>query len=321
MKFSNMKSTHASLLASSLLFHFGTAFHPSLGSDPRPKIFRAAAVATADVEIADVTTKYIDPDDRHDKDIDDLVAYYRDSNNRRAHAIAPPGYGKTLFSLGTMVELCKTQKHSMKIALYVVPRLNLADQVLESCDTFGVFRDLPHKRIIVGSRTNRREQRTTKAEVIADFLTGTAGDASSKETGMHFVVSTYESLPRVGEALRLIQAEQRLPSPPSIDFAIFDEAHRTEGGSKYTGYGLYDENIHIEQRLFVTATPVNYTDTPVKIDVIGRRNTNDGSLGLVTKSKSSRIEVRSINNKDLYGPCIVQKASVECIADGITVPI
>ena len=43
---------------------------------------------------------------------------------------------------------------------------------------------------------------------------------------------------------------------PPIDFAIFDEAHRTTGraGTMY-GYALHDKNIQINKRLFLTATP------------------------------------------------------------------
>ena len=267
-------------------------------------------------------SEYIDPDDRHDKDIDALIDYYFEhEDHRRAHAIAPPGYGKTLFSLLTLTELMARGQ-----VLYVVPRLNLADQVLGSCDKFGVFRNNRHRRIMIGSRTNRHEQRTTKPEVIAEFLSGavtTNGDDASSE--MHFVVSTYDSLPRVGEALQIIQEEQGLDAPPSIDFAIFDEAHRTEGYSDLMGFGLYDENIDIKQRMFVTATPNDYTDRPRRLDVIGYRKTEDGSVGLITKSvregDEPRIEVRSFRDENLYGPCVVQKTSEECVANGITVPI
>ncbi|KAL3903682.1 MAG: hypothetical protein SGILL_010354, partial [Bacillariaceae sp.] len=79
----------------------------------------------------------------------------------------------------------------------------------------------------------------------------------------------------------------------------------------------------IAQRMFVTATPTDYTDTPQKLDVLGVKRNKDGSLGLITKREPEppRIPVRSLGNENLYGPCIVKKTNAECIGSGITVPI
>lgn len=61
--------------------------------------------------------------------------------------------------------------------------------------------------------------------------------------------------------------------------------------------------------------------------MIGYRKRDDGSVRLITKRSSPdegdepRVEVGSFRDKDVYGPCIIQKTSKECLEDRITVPI
>ena len=239
-----------------------------------------------------------------------------------AEPLAPPGYGKTLLALQTMAEL-RARGEPINTALHVVPTITLVDQALAACDEYGIFRDVPHKRMIVASKTSRKEKRTTKAEVIAEFL-----ESSRAHNETSFLACTYKSLHRVGEALRIIQQRRALGSPPSIDFATFDEAHNTEGCAETTAFGLYDDSIFINRRLFVTGTSKNYTDTPQRHQVLGSKlNDKDGSRSLVTKPSSpeqedsDRIKARSFRNGDLYGPCLFRRTNQDCVDNNITVPV
>ena len=231
----------------------------SRGYFPEDIVTRAAGELDSD---------FVEPDDRHAEGVDALANCFAprssvisnnfggggnndniDSNDtgpinddqdddcRRAHALAPPGYGKTLLALQTMAEL-RARGEPINTALYVVPTITLVDQALAACDEYGIFRNVPHNRMIVASKTSRKEKRTTKAEVIAEFL-----ESSLAHNETSFLACTYKSLHRVGEALRIIQQRRGLDSPPSIDFATFDEAHNTEGCAETTAYGLYDDNI------------------------------------------------------------------------------
>ena len=322
--------------------------HSTLPKDyfPEDKVTRAADDSDSD---------FVEPDDRHAEGVDALANYFaprssdtssnifgsgssddsiggkdigpvndddRDDDHRRAHALAPPGYGKTLLALQTMAEL-RARGEPINTVLYVVPTIKLVDQALQACDEYGIFRDVPHKRMIVASKTSRKEKRTTKAEVIAEFL-----ESSRAHNETSFLACTYKSLHRVGEALRIIQQRRGLDLPPSIDFATFDEAHNTEGCSETTAYGLYDDNIFINRRLFVTGTARNYTDTPQKRQVLGSKlNSKDGSRSLVTKRSSpekedsDRIKARSFRNRDLYGPCLFRRINQDCVDKNITVPV
>ena len=71
------------------------------------------------------------------------------------------------------------------------------------------------------------------------------------------IFSTYQSSRKVGEAVRIVQADH-----PVFRFrlGLFDEAHKTAGheGTDFA-YALKDENVPIANRLFMTATPRVYT--------------------------------------------------------------
>ena len=157
---------------------------------------------------------FVEPDDRHEEAVDALASYFvpgsrsgdnsgrsgggsnggfgaedasthalDDHDHRRAHAIAPPGYGKTLLSLLTLKEVMARDQTKVKTAIYVVPTLPLTDQTLTACDKYGVFRNIPHKRLIVSSGTSRTEERTTKPEVIARFLADSAAASTANDEG------------------------------------------------------------------------------------------------------------------------------------------
>lgn len=76
---------------------------------------------------------------------------------------------------------------------------------------------------------------TTRPEVIDSFL--------NRGEGARVIFSTYQSMP-------LIVADE------PIDLAVIDEAHRTAGAlGRPVSHVLSDNNIRIDKRLFMTATP------------------------------------------------------------------
>jgi predicted helicase len=81
---------------------------------------------------------------------------------------------------------------------------------------------------------------TTDKKEIATFL-------KRKGTGHRIVFTTYQSSHRLAEAARSVNH--------SFDLAIFDEAHKTVGvKQKAFATLLFEKNISIKQRLFMTAT-------------------------------------------------------------------
>ena len=107
---------------------------------------------------------------------------------------------------------------------------------------------------------------TTNASEIKAFL-------NKRINAQRIVFVTYHSGPVFAEAARLARA--------TIDLAIFDEAHKTVGAQvKSFATLLFDKNIRIRQRMFVTATE--------------------------RVVRGSHDDVVSMDKQELYGDCIYQ---------------
>mmetsp|Transcript_6584 Transcript_6584/g.18909 ORF Transcript_6584/g.18909 Transcript_6584/m.18909 type:complete len:151 (-) Transcript_6584:1217-1669(-) len=131
----------------------------------------------------------------------------------------------------------------------------------------------------VASKTSLKQQpRSTDEAEIADFLTSNGN--SVRQIRLKILVGTYISLYKIGKAIR---GSSGCDLSHCIDFAVLDKAHKMEGLSNRVrdrfcstkrrsrsikkrerafSYGLYDSNIEIRNRLFMTGTPHNYPEKP-----------------------------------------------------------
>jgi len=83
---------------------------------------------------------------------------------------------------------------------------------------------------------------STNSEVIGNFIHQT-----TSRNQVQIVLSTYDSVPKVAAAM---------DDGDVFDVGIFDEAHNMAGQQgKKRAFALSDDNIMIEKRLFMTATP------------------------------------------------------------------
>jgi len=91
------------------------------------------------------------------------------------------------------------------------------------------------------------------------------------------------------------QSSHIIPKDVVFDLGIFDEAHKT--AHKDMGsfrYALYDENVTIKKRLFLTATPRHYQ----------------------LKGKTTHLEY-SMSNEKVYGPVVYRLDFAQAIKRGI----
>jgi len=266
----------------------------------RKSVAVEVSVASSDV-LEQKRKEEHEKDDRNVEIVEELIGHFLAKD--RGNVQLPPGWGKNQVALQTLRKFYQLEEdkkvkeegiESNKIvsAIYVTPNLKLVDQVLDSLDIFGTFSGIPHQRLIVASQTGRVDEScTTSVDDISAFLTSESeGRLSKKSTSMRFIVSTYHSLPKVGEALKKLGG--------TINFGIFDEAHRMEGNGKLYGLGLFDENIPIDKRLFATATARNSIKPPRKVD-----------------------NVRSFLDESLFGKCIVKQTQHESVEQNVTLPI
>jgi predicted helicase len=104
----------------------------------------------------------------------------------------------------------------------------------------------------------------------------------SNDKGVKIVFCTYQS-------------SNIIPKDIKFDLAIFDEAHKT--AHKDMGafrYALYDDNVSIKKRLFLTATPRHYQ----------------------LKGRTTHLEY-SMSNEEIYGPIVYRLDFAQAIKKGI----
>lgn len=190
------------------------------------------------------------PKPYQDEAIKNIVSTLQD--NDRAHAVMACGTGKTLIALWTAEFINPTK------ILVLVPSLTLLQQTLEEWAKHNNWGDRFNYICVCSDASvdNLREDDIaqidkmdvsikvdTDPSIVRNFL-------NINNNSIKIIFSTYQSAPIVAAALK---------NSESIDLAIFDEAHKTTGAdNKLFGFCLYEKNISIKKRLFLTATPKHY---------------------------------------------------------------
>ncbi|MDP3351957.1 MAG: Helicase associated domain protein [Hydrogenophaga sp.] len=181
----------------------------------------------------------------------------------RASVVMACGTGKTL------VEMWASQAMDKTRTIVFVPTINLLQQVFhewrDQNKGAGDFRALcVCSDSSVGTEPEGEGGSGETDEVVLgagdiDFPTCTApavvnaflNDAKKDPLARAVIFCTYHSAHIVGQAMAMRRKGDR-----SIGLGIFDEAHKTACAvGKPFGYALSDDNLHIDKRLFFTATP------------------------------------------------------------------
>lgn len=175
------------------------------------------------------------------------ASYFRDSKNTRGKIIHPCGSGKSLTGYWVSELL------DAKTVLIAVPSLALVRQTLSVWTREAVANNRDIDWIAVCSdegvsTSDDPAMRTadlgievhTDTNLIAKFL-------SNHSIGTKVVITTYQS----GRAV----SESATNSGTCFDLGIYDEAHKTVGRKdKAFAHLLYNENIEVKRRVFMTAT-------------------------------------------------------------------
>jgi superfamily II DNA or RNA helicase len=203
-------------------------------------------------------TAYI-PMEHQVKALKDSVEYFIDGNNSRGKLIFPCGAGKSLTGFWMTQELKSTS------TLIAVPSLSLVKQTLDVYLREIVARGIKVKWLCICSdegigKDDEIMENTesigipcqTNLDYIEKWL-----ETNREEHKIIF--TTYQS----GRIIADVSKKLNI----SFDLGIFDEAHKTVGlNKKLFSYLLFDENISIEKRIFMTATERFYSGS--KEDII-----------------------------------------------------
>lgn len=217
-------------------------------------------------------------------------------NKDRIQLIMSCGTGKSLTSMWIHERFVNDLENSITVLFY--PSLFLVNQ------TYNIYKEntiLKFNPLVVCSEKAIGENEnddvfeidlnevkypvTTNIEDIKIYI-------QDKSIKHKIIFVTYQSSTLIGEALRELNVVATL--------GIFDEAHKTSTSnidSKFA-YGLKDENIPIEKRLFMTATAKH-----IKFNINNKENED--------------VEVFSMDNTELYGTVAYEYSMRKAISDKI----
>jgi superfamily II DNA or RNA helicase len=257
-----------------------------------------------------VSLQPFQPRDHQKKALSEAVEYFVNEGNARGKLIFPCGAGKSLTGFW-MLQALKS-----KSTLIAVPSLSLVKQTLDVylreivahkrkvkwlciCSDEGIGQDDD----VVFYTENLGVPCQTDPEYIEQWL------KENKDEEI-IVFTTYQSGRIIAEISKKLNY--------SFDLAIFDEAHKTVGSDKKLfSHLLFEENISIQKRIFMTATERFYRGSKDDIismddfDIYGDTFTQMSfkeaiELGLLTDYKVITIEVKKSeiaefikNNKDI----------------------
>jgi len=193
------------------------------------------------------------PRDHQKEALTEAASYFSDAENSRGKLIMPCGTGKSLTSYWIAEVL------NARSVLVAVPSLALIRQSLDVWTRESVANKRDIDWICVCSDETVSDIERDDALVLTQDLgirVHTNPDEIAvwlkENSNKHRVVfSTYQSGKAVVEAAGKADI--------IFDLGIFDEAHKTVGKvDRLFSYLLYDENIPIEKRVFMTATERRY---------------------------------------------------------------
>lgn len=218
----------------------------------------------------------------------DVVSGFVESD--RGKLVMACGTGKTLVSLHV------AEAMDARRVLVLLPSLSLLSQTLTEwtansaapieflavCSDSKVVDD----DAVVSTVGDLGFPVTTDPDAVAKFLRASCD-------GLKVVFSTYQSSPRVAQAM----ARSRVPQ---FDLAIADEAHRCAGRVSSDFATILDARaIRAKKRLFMTATPRYFT---------GR---------VVNEAKDSDFEIASMDDEAIFGPVLHRLTFSQAIEAGL----
>ena len=227
-----------------------------------------------------VKEKPFEPRSHQKKAIKQALSHFVDEDNSRGKLIFPCGAGKSLTGYWLSEAL------ESKSTLIAVPSLSLVKQTLEVYLREIVANGIKVKWLCICSdegigtsddvaimTNNIGVPCKTDPEYIRTWL-------KENKDEHKIIFTTYQS----GHLIADISKKLKL----SFDLGIFDEAHKTVGSSlKQFSYLLFEKNIKIDKRIFMTATERFYS--------------------------GSKEDIISMDDEDVYGDIFAQMSFKEAI--------
>jgi len=226
--------------------------------------------------------------------IDNTIEYFKNTENTRGKIIMPTGTGKSLAGFWIFQAL------DVKTVLITVPSLALIKQMLEVWSREAIANNIGIDWIAICSDESvEPDSSMDNTQDLGLFVETDVNKLASKMKNLHsdklIVFSTYQSAEATCNAAKIAGI--------TFDLGIFDEAHKTVGKKgKLFSTMLYDENIRIKKRIFMTATERVY------------RGSSDDILSMDDPTVYGEdIHVMSFKSAIEYSPPILSDYSIVTI--------
>ncbi|MDG2171645.1 MAG: Helicase associated domain protein [Gammaproteobacteria bacterium] len=183
--------------------------------------------------------------------IANCISYFKNKDNTRGKLIHPCGSGKSLTGYWC------AQSLKAKTIIICVPSIALVRQTLETWVREAIGNNIKVDWIAVCSdeEVSLKDEPamqeedldievTTDPVVITEFF-------NKSNAELKILITTYQSGKVVSAGVKKAKVE--------FDLGIYDEAHKTVGHKdKLFAYLLYDNNVPVHRRIFMTATEKQY---------------------------------------------------------------
>ena len=205
------------------------------------------------------------PKEHQVKALKDCVTYFNNPENSKGKLIFPCGAGKSLTGFWMTQELKSTS------TIIAVPSLSLVKQTLDVYLREIVARNIAVEWLCICSdegigKDDEILEKTESLGVPCETDPIYIENWLLKNKGKHTIIfTTYQSGKIIADVSKKVNFK--------FDLGIFDEAHKTVGlNKKLFSYLLFEENISIAKKIFMTATERFYSGT--KEDIISMDDTD-----------------------------------------------
>ncbi len=255
-----------------------------------------------------------DPRPHQIEAINNAETHFIEEGNSRGKLIHPCGTGKSL--IGYWI----AERFQAKTVLVAVPSLALIKQLLSVWAREAVangqtvrwicvcsdktVRDSQYDDVAVHTRDLGVDVHTDPAE-IASWL-------SRCDDGLNVIFSTYQSGRQLAQAVKEWNK--------SIDLAILDEAHKTVGNrDSLFSLLLYDDNISIRNRVFMTATERRYKGQSDDIASMDDPDLYGGTFDLMTFKDAIENDPPILCDYSIVTICVTANEVAELIEQNLFV--
>jgi len=244
-----------------------------------------------------ISIKPFNPRNHQERAIQNARNHFFNKNSTRGKLIMPCGAGKSL--IGYWI----SRDFEARLIIVCVPSLNLIKQTLDSWCRESYANKIEIDWICVCSDAsvgklddnvvytqNLGIQVNTSVDKIAEFL-------KKRDKRIKVVFTTYQS----GKVIATASQKSKI----AFELGIFDEAHKTVGTKdKLFSHLLFEKNIKIKKRVFMTATEKRYRGNSEQILSMDNPEMYGDTFELLTFKNAIELKKPILSDYKIVTVCI-----------------